>query len=528
MISQHRLVIRPLLITTLLLAGIILTTTVPAAAQAQDQKQAPDIIDITIRNLSNTVESSVDPLLLADKTGIVHLFWSEDVGGRLSIGGTTGGNTIMYSRWDGVSWSTPVDILLSPLDTADASFGDPKAYAPAGVIDDQGVIHLIWLGQYPEKLYYSYAHAAEAGSASSWSTPVALIDDSTGSEYSADIKYIAPQTFYIAYARVHWETQYVDDQPRSLAYIRSQDGGQTWSDPQDISVVPDPDRGYSNVRLTQAPGTRLFVSWTEWDSSGNGQAVYVARSLDNGDSWTQPIKLAERAPIDYERDFLQLAWLEGDRFVAVWEGGFRAYRQFMYSDDNGLTWSKAEDRFYWLIGDNGFPIFVRDSADNLHFFVAQRIREGSIGRSGTLGLWHSVWLGGTKWMDAELVGGGNDMVFIAAVVVNGNQLVVAWYATLQGEVMVMNATVEGVPTIPPEPWPTVNTEAQEVEATIVPLQTTQIPSITTQTTIPNDLAQIASGSTVNVGSPIFIAMVPTLLIIIVIGLIRFRILHRRN
>ncbi len=357
--------------------------------------------------------SSVDPLLIADKTGIVHLFWSEDVGGRASLGGTTSGNTIIYSRWDGVNWSAPTDILLTPTEGINLSFGDPKAWQPEGIIDDQGKIHLVWLGQYPDKLYYSFAPAANAGSASSWSTPVILANDSTGSQYSIDIEYVAPEYLHIVYAQVHWETQYAGDQPRSLAYLKSVDGGSTWSEPQEISVVPDPDRGYSNVRLLKAPEARLFASWTEWDLTGNGQAVYVARTLDNGNTWNAPVKLSERESIDYERDWMKLAWLEGDRLVAVWEGGFRAYRQFMYSDDNGLTWSEADDRFYWLIGDNGFPEFVRDGANNLHFFVAQRIREGSIGRAGSLGLWHSVWLGGTKWTDAELVGGGNDMVFIS-------------------------------------------------------------------------------------------------------------------
>ena len=116
MISPKRLMIGRAFIFIFTFVGIMLAVFNPSAAQAQDAQDVPEITNITIRNFSNTVESSVDPLLLADQTGAVHLFWSEDVGGRASLGGTTAGNTIMYSRWDGVTWSTPVDILLSPLD----------------------------------------------------------------------------------------------------------------------------------------------------------------------------------------------------------------------------------------------------------------------------------------------------------------------------------------------------------------------------------------------------------------------------
>jgi hypothetical protein len=71
----------------------------------------------------------------------------------------------------------------------------------------------------------------------------------------------------------------------------------------------------------------------------------------------------------------------------------------MYSYDGGVTWSEPIDTFPWLIGENGFVEFAYDSNNSLHLFVAQRVREGYSERGDRIGLWHSVWEGGTRWRE---------------------------------------------------------------------------------------------------------------------------------
>ena len=428
---------------------LILLIILPGSLTAQ--QEIPEITDVTIRNVSNTAASSVDPFLVTDRTGNVHLFWSEDVGGRAAIGGTTAGNTLMYSRWDGVSWTSPIDIMITPADDPSLT-EEPKAWQPDAIVDDYGNIHLVWLGLHPEKLFYSTAPADAANTASAWSTPEVLDENLTGTIYSVDIDYESPNTLHLVYARVNWEEQYAKGEPRTLTYLKSTDGGATWSDPVDIAIAPDLERGFSNVRLLVVPEGKLYVSWTEWDQTGNGQIANVARSLDSGATWEKPVRLAERQGNEYERDWIKLASLGDDKLVATIEGGFRAYRQFLYSDDAGKTWEGPKDQFYWLIGENGFVEFARDGADNLHLFVAQRIREGTIGRDGGLGLWHSVWLGGDQWSDTELVGGLNQMVNPRVVIAGGDTIIAAWYDFQVGEILVLNATLDGVPKILPQPW----------------------------------------------------------------------------
>jgi hypothetical protein len=505
---------------------LILLLAFSQTAQA-NRAQPTAVTDITIMNLSNTPTSSVDPFLIADRTGVAHLFWSEDVGGRVVMGGTAAGNTIMYARWDGVSWSPPIDILLTPLDPL-GGFEDPKAWQPEAIIDDFGTIHLIWLGQYPDKLYYSRALAVEADRALAWTEPAVLADNSTGTQYAIDIEYVpATHTLHVIYARGHWEEQYSGEDPRAITHISSTDGGENWSEPVDVAFTPDPERGYSNVRLLFAPETRLFASWTEWDQTGNGQAVWVARSLDNGRFWDAPVKLAERAEGEYERDWTKLAWLGGDQLLATWEGGFRAYRHFMYSADAGQTWSEPHDTFYWLIGENGFVEFARDGADNLHFFIAQRIREGTIGRAGGEGLWHSTWQGERQWSDTQLVGGPNGMVNPRVVITNGNNLVATWYNSAVGEIIVLTGRLEGVPATAPQFWP-------EMETAVAPPETTtssssalveSAPDSTTHSP-PRDLATNPVIASRSLGFAVWAGLMPVATLFGIILVVRYSETYR--
>jgi hypothetical protein len=400
--------------------------------------------------------TSADPFLLADPASKVHLFWAEKV---MTFAGNVP-DTIMYSSWDGLTWSKPVDIFFSP-----ASDGNPKVSHPNAILDDRGWIHLIWLSQpnFPNySLNYSSVPSWLASSPQAWQPKTVLADNLSGTEYSVHMAYNPSQGIHVAYAKGALSDNITSG--RSVASIYSLDYGDTWSEPVDLVTFPDLNFGASCVRVLLVNPNNVFVSWTVWDLSGNGQAILLARSLDNGGTWDKPISIAERSGDEYERDWNNMVSLGKNTLASFYEGGWRAYHYARYSYDNGVTWSEPIDTFPWLIGENGFAEFAQDSNGTLHLFIAKRIREGNDERGDLIGLWHSVWEGGTNWREPALAGGEYSMVNPKAVIVGGNRVVSAFYDHQVLEMMVMTGVIENAPPLEPVRWPDNTVEPTSVPA----------------------------------------------------------------
>lgn len=476
--------------------------------------QGTDILWSAPVNISNSEGLvSINPFLLSDPSGVVHLFWAEKVLADY-IGEQP--DTIMYTQWDGTQWSKPIDIFFAPPEDINLIADYPHA-----VIDDNGKIHLIWFGEpiAPNyALYYSSAHASQAKSPRAWQPRVTLADDLTGTQFSIYIAYTPPETLHIIYARVPGGD--FPPEERAVTYIQSIDGGENWSEPVDIYTTPFLDRGASNTVLAVEPPDKVYASWSEWDDSGNGQAIYFMRSLDNGKTWDPPVRLAERIGMEYERDWNNLASVGPNEIVSIWEGGWRAYRGAMYSSDGGVTWSEPVDVFPFLIGDNGRVEFARDSLGRLHLFIAQRIREGYAFRGDLMGLWHSVWEGGTQWKEPTFeVRDANtttNMFNPKAVVVNGNQIVTAWFGYQVYEIFVMTGVIPSAPEVPPKPWPlSASLETQvptQQEATPQVASTAEPPPLFINTdvdpeAIPNNATSIMFGVVIALVLVISIAFV---------------------
>jgi len=461
-------------------------------------------------NLSNSPGYvSADPILLADPGGRAHLFWAERTTGKPNAVPNVP-DTMMYAVWDGQEWSQPIDIFISPPQIFNKRIAGMRA-----VLDEQGMIHLIWIGP-DNTFYYSAAPAWMAGSANAWRPAMLLADDQTGTQYSAAIAYQPPQTLHVVYGRSP------EGDNRSVVYIRSTDGGLNWSAPIDLYVAWSPQRGASNLRLLFEPPAKLYATWTEWDESGNGQAIYFVRSLDGGRTWDRPVLLDERRGDEYERDWTNLAVLEDGQLIALWEGGFRAYPQAQYSYDDGATWSPPIDTFRWLIADNGFAEFARDSQGRLHVFLSRRIREGNEGlcdrfpgcaaapTSNTL--WHSVWEGGINWREPWPFAGFYDSNFTAAAIVGGNRVAVAWFNYTALEVLATTCAIADAPALALRPWPTF-TPSPMATATATKSAMTPTAAPPTRMAPILDLPAPSTGSQPGYGIAFLAGIAPPLLVI---------------
>jgi hypothetical protein len=487
----------------------------------QARAQSDEIIWANPVNMSNSLDStSTDPFLLADPAGVVHLFWAEKVG----ISPTNQPETLLYSRLSGDVWSNPVDIFFSPL-----SDGNPVIGYPHAVLDQTGRIHLIWTSEpnFPYyALNYSSAPADHADLVQTWEPKKVLSEDLTGSKYSIHIAYSPPNILHILYSQGAQGEAPLED--RSVAYMRSEDLGATWSEPVTIFTVPVVSWGTSDTRLLFEPPSNLYASWTVWDETGNGYRIYFTRSLDNGLTWEEPVAITEKIEGEYERDWNNLALMGENHIMALWEGGYRAYRYAQYSTDAGQTWTEPVDTFPYLIGDNGYVEFARDSNDTMHAFLAQRVREGSNASSDIEieALWHSVWEGGDRWRDPTLADIRTDTEHITnpkVVIVNGNKVVVAWYQSQIYDIYTAVGIIQNAPEIPSVPW------EQPAPVQIETSEPSVVQSSTVQTQIPlQGTSQIQSQAnpTVQPGNNILLSLVPSLVVILFITAILF--IRNRN
>lgn len=470
------------------------------------------------QNMSRSPDAaSGEPFVLGDPTGQAHLFFTE----KTSDSPSNLPDTIMYSNWDGKSWSEPVDIFYAPLDYTIHSLG------LQAILDDKGYIHLIWMAEpnFPNfTLFYSSAHASEAGNAGSWSTPVPLAEDLSGTNFGIAIAKGSNGHFHVLYARVQQGN--FPPENRAVTYLRSEDGGKSWTEPLDLYTIPELNRGASNTRLLVDGADKVFATWSEWDESGNGQRVYFIRSMDGGVTWDKPVLLAKRVGVEYERDLPNLVKL-GDKIGAVWEGGFRAYRQAQYSDDNGETWTEPVEIFPGLIGDNGYAMFVEDSLGRVHLFHAQRIREGNPrGHYGAEGsaLWHSMWDGNSLWQRPYVITDLNATI-VTADIFAGNQIVITWVTNDDDEVRTIVGEVMDAPSTLQPPWPdpseeNVAAEAPEIEP--ISEEIVEPPERVNELSFP-EFGPVSEGQLVSPGNTIMLGLIPATLFILIVGLLFWRL-----
>ena len=330
---------------------------VPANAQSQDITWSRPL------NLSNSPPLSTHPAIVTDDYGYVHVFWSEEVGGRERQPGDLGGagNSIVYTRWDGTAWTEPIDILFVP--------GEAIAEYVAVDIDGEQMLHAVWTGQ--SDFYYSNAPSWQADSAHVWSTPVRIATGSARSRHESDIVADDSGTVHIVFATKGNEP--------GVYHTRSSDGGETWEPASRLSEpLRSLERALSGVRITADGAGRLHAVWQTNQDEGYGQAIYYARSADGGETWDTPVQLAYRGPEDTWMDWPYIMARGESELHLIYVDGTNQGRAHRISMDGGERWGEPEHVITEMEGINGYVVPVADGAEQLHMVVNMRTRADQV------------------------------------------------------------------------------------------------------------------------------------------------------
>jgi hypothetical protein len=271
--------------------------------------------------------------LVSDRFGAAHLVW------KLADEGT-----YYYSRWSGMDWTTPIDIV--------AATGVGNLQRPALVAAADGKLHLFWVER---QLMHSWAWVTEAAdSARAWSRPEAIAYLDGATDGLIDAKQDRLGTFHLVYAA--WGDVY---------YMRALGDGLTLTTPAAVSLAGD-FTAMGAPRLDVGPDDHIHVVWDEWPlDSGPAQSseVYYSRSTDGGRNWSEPRQLGDVA----NRGGNVLT--AGDNTVYVaWQAGImspNSGRFVQRSRDGGNTWEGSLS-FSVNRGQSGYPSMGLDSQGTLH------------------------------------------------------------------------------------------------------------------------------------------------------------------
>jgi len=308
---------------------------------------------------ASTSSNALFPLVLCDQYQNTHILWSD----RFEK------SALYYMNDISGDWSAPMDVITNSDDIR-------LMIKLSAVIDDNtDILHVLWVDQWIKGvLHYSQVPISNASSPRAWmkSVPLAL-----GSENGA-IDVDPDGNLHVVYG-----TSGDDNLEVGIDYIRSSDGGNTWSTPINVvsKKVPFPSDPYAEIAVDDTGRIHVGVTYRSQDYGSYSEVGY-ARSADGGFTWS-----------DYELiDDLGTAW-QGVSTISPYAFGENEIhltwhdprRMHRWSNDGGSTWSEPDQVMELGAAFGGPNALTQDSSGAVHFVTA--INEGVFSARWDGSLW---------------------------------------------------------------------------------------------------------------------------------------------
>lgn len=231
----------------------------------QASAQSDDDIWGSPQNLSKS-GAATEPRVVTDANGSFHVIWLDSFDG------------FVYTRGDGEVWTAPSVVEL-PFGTRRYSpdLGDDEPtpyYIPQLIFSGWGV-HAFWRDE-ENTLFTSSVNPGELGDFNAWLARRQLSEAVVAYDLAVD----PDGQLHVVIVRTAHSSQY----PAGIYYIRSVDGGSTWSTPVALyqtiyyRLLEESDVG---VSITAGYDGRLYVVWSD---SREGKIYYI-QSPDEGEKW---------------------------------------------------------------------------------------------------------------------------------------------------------------------------------------------------------------------------------------------------
>lgn len=352
----------------------------PQLAHAQDPEQWSRALPI-----SGALSGSWYPSLAVQDDGTVHAIW----------GVTQDDSTLYYSKYDGLGWSRPVDILI----------GGPRSQL---VLDGRNLLHVMYNDA--ARVVVADSLADLANTPQGWNSALQLNRTKAGT--MGELRVDESGTLHA----VWFEKQEGPEGIYQAVYGQSMDSGRSWELVRDLSQTNVAPRA---MQLARASAGTMYALWST-SEEGRPDALALSVSTDNGDSWSE-----EPTLITDEREGIRqpaLAVDANDNLVLIYNLGVKDETFFQTSTDRGATWSERAPipglfAQKTATGNDYFAI-ARDSANALHLIAVGRESK----TQELASVYHLKWDGQT-WTGPALVYQADRFIELPAIAIaNGNQL----------------------------------------------------------------------------------------------------------
>lgn len=436
--------------------------------------------------ISSALSGSWYPSIVAEDNGTVHAIW----------GVTQTDNTLYYSKYDGLAWSRPVDILI----------GGPKSSL---VLDGRQLMHVM----YPDgsNVVVADANQAQAGTSLGWNSALPLNHGKNA--VMGDI-----QTDDQGVLHAVWiESKDNCDSCYQAMYGQSTDSGHTWSLNRviyDSQVLP------LGIQLVRAPSGTLYALWSYTPGGDKPAGAGLSISTNNGESWLdQPILIQD------DKEAIRQPLLDLDakgNLLLLQNFGVKDETFYQTSSDQGTTWSDRTPVPGLFAAKtatgNDYFASVHDSANVTHIIAIGR----SAKNQDLSAVYHLKW-DGVSWSAPATVYAGDQFIELPSLAIsNGNYLHLV-FSTRD------RYRIAGPPDSSYQVWYT-SLVLDAPQATRIPLPTltptsTRTPTLVptgsptrrpTSTPLPANAAANAAADDANTQFPVIFAVVPVLGLLVLV------------
>jgi hypothetical protein len=341
-----------------------------------------------------------------DQTGRAHVFWSQESEPANMSSSLQYASTIVYSNMWAVAQIIP------------ATTGQSHLYPSLSYDAEEQRLHLTWSGGADNQVYYSRANLNEAVSPGGWSPPRML--SSAGVTAWPQIDHDSAGNLYIAYSVPL-------NEGRGVYLLRSQDKGSSWSEPiQIFDAVADNWQMVDHPALVVSQAGVIHLAWVEASLPGmdGPRSIRYVRSKDGGQTWSKPAVVAGSG-----YDWPRLA-LSGDQihllFASAGMDGYTLSHRWA-EETLERSWSTAATISGWkgIAVPYGLVAWRAEGDGVWELHLA-----GASAKDGLLhhAVWNGQRWSAVDSLDAsELIGPG--LAVQLAAYPEGNGLVASWLAS---------------------------------------------------------------------------------------------------